>query len=255
MPPKSKFDDVPFEKVVYTGKIFIYNEPKWDVLFPIVDIIRLLKKNTIIGYKYGKGQKNIQMYGLQYFCNVIGNDLHTKKDYLENLKAVKCIYIFNDRPDATATSLLNAAKVNSINVVCYSNIDNLYHFYEQGDPEKVLTIKKPEDVIAKMYELDDLQLVRKIHSLFPDFEIIENEECKERSTLENCMDKLKISTEIEKSKIPFSRKVDNYLVLFDPHSNKLKKAEYERQLKKPVAYGDEPPKKKSIFSSFFKKMN
>ena len=76
MPRISKFDDIPFEKVIYSGKIFIYNSPEWNILYPIVNIIRLLKPNTIIGYKYGKGQNIIKTYGTQYFHRLIGYDLN-----------------------------------------------------------------------------------------------------------------------------------------------------------------------------------
>jgi len=48
MGPKTKYEDTVYEKVVHSGKIFMYNSPSWNILFPVVDIIRILKKNTFL---------------------------------------------------------------------------------------------------------------------------------------------------------------------------------------------------------------
>jgi len=117
MGPRTKYEDTVYEKVKYSGKIFIYNSLSWDVLYPIVDVIRLLKKNTIIGFKYGKGQQNVRLYGCQYGHCVLGYDLKNKNDYINNLKAVKNIFVFSDEQDTVATNLINAATKNKINVI------------------------------------------------------------------------------------------------------------------------------------------
>ena len=83
MAPRTKYEDAVYEKVEYTGKIFMYNDIKWDVLYPIVDIIRLLKPNTIIAHSYGKNQNIVPMYGRQYNHLVLGYELKKKQDYLE----------------------------------------------------------------------------------------------------------------------------------------------------------------------------
>ena len=116
MPRITKFEDVFYEKPEFSGKMFMYSSLSWNVLFPIVDIIRLLKKNTIIGYKYGKGQELIKNYGPQYNHRMLGYDLKNKNDYLKNLQMVKNIFIFSDESDIIATNLLSAAKSNKINV-------------------------------------------------------------------------------------------------------------------------------------------
>ena len=51
MPRIGKFEETCYEKIQFSGKIFMYSSLSWNVLFPIVDIIRLLKKNTIISFK------------------------------------------------------------------------------------------------------------------------------------------------------------------------------------------------------------
>ena len=112
----TKYEDTIYEKPEYSGKIFMYCSKTWNVLFPLVDIIRILKKNTIIGYTYGKSQQYIRMYGPQYNHMLISYDLKNKKDYVENLKAIKNIFIFSDEPDITVDNLISAAKKNKINV-------------------------------------------------------------------------------------------------------------------------------------------
>ena len=249
--PRTKYEDTVYEIVEYSGKIFMYCSRTWNVIFPVVDIIRLLKKNTIIAYTYGKGQQMIKLYGQQYGHCMLGNDLEHRKNYLENLRAVKTIFIFSDEADATATNLINVAKKNNINIICYSNIDTNYHFYE-NDNEKV-TFKKPEDVIEKMYTSFYLQEAKKYIELFDDFEIIENVVETKNTVLEECIEKIK-KTEISEQKKVMHTKI------FDPHMNKLKKMEYERS-QRNIVFPDsvellvkkEENKRKTLISRFFKK--
>ena len=225
MPRPTKVDEY-YEKTEHSGKIFMYCSPSWNVLFPIVDIIRLLKKNTLIWYKYGKGQALIKNYGSQYYHCLVGCDLKHKNDYLENLKMVRCIFIFTDESDPVATNLINIAKQNKISVVCYSNLDHVYHFYKNGISKVVFDT--PAEVVDKMYELYELNEVKKLAELFPDFEILSLPPDTKKSTLEECMEMMKTVTLEEK------KKKDSHVankIYFDPASNKLKKMEYERSQK------------------------
>ena len=252
MGPRTKYEDTIYEKVVYSGKIFIYNSPTWDVLFPIVDIIRLLKNNTIIGFKYDRGQQNIRTYGSQYNHCVLGCELKNKNDYITNLKTVKNIFIFSDTQDTTATNLMNTAKKNKINVICYSNLDAVYHFYH-GD--ETFTIKTPQEVIYKMYYLNDLNDVKQIADLFPEFEIIEPVAVEKNTTLEECMDLFKKAGIEEKRE-----KEKNFVKAYDPHMGKIKHMENERSQRNTV-YPDsvenlvkiENNKHRSLLSRFFNK--
>ena len=254
MAPRTKYEDTVYEKVEYSGKIFMYSSVSWDVLFPIVDIIRILKKNTIIGFKYGKGQQNIKLYGNQYNHCVLGYDLKNKKDYLENLKAVKNIFIFSDEQDVFATNVMNVASKNKINVICYSNIDSVYHFYDNVNNEKV-ELKTPAEVVEKMYIIMDLEGARKIADLFPDFEIIEEKFQNKRSSLEECAEILKETTLKEQK-----AKEKNFVKVYDPNLSKIKQIEYERSQRNMV-YPDsveilnkkEVNKHKSLLSRFFAK--
>jgi hypothetical protein len=131
MPKQIKFDDCELpEKIVYTNKVFMYCNPKWDCLYPIVDIIRLLSKTTIISYSFGKGQNTIKMYGCQYNHLTIGVDLKKKDDYINNILkgSIKFIYVFTDGPDTRAENLIKLSHDNKICCCCYSGVDKLYHF-------------------------------------------------------------------------------------------------------------------------------
>ena len=256
MPPRTKYEDTVFEKPDYSGKIFMYSSVSWNVLFPIVDIVRALKKHTIVGHIYGKGQQIIKLYVPQYNHRLLGYELKNKNDYIKNLIAVKNIFIFSDESDIIATNLINTAKKNKINVICYSNIDSVYHFYNNvnGNNSKQ-SFKTPQEVLDIMYTLLDYEDVRKISDLFPDFEIIEPEIVNVPTNLDKCIEairntELKVKTEKEKS----------FVKVFDKNLNKIKQMEYERSTRNMV-YPDsleiikktEVDKQKSLLSKFFSK--
>ena len=99
---------------------------------------------------------------------------------------VTSIFIFTDISDTIATNLLNAGKTNQINVICYSNLDHVYHFYKNGST--LIILSTPQEVVDLIYELSDLNEAKKMAELFPDFEIIEPSELLSKSTLEECME-------------------------------------------------------------------
>ena len=251
MPRIPKFEETLYEKTEFSGKILMYSSVSWNVLFPIVDIIRLLKKNTIIGHTYGKGQTIIKHYGSQYGHTIIGYDLKNKNDYLQNLRMINNIFIFTDESDVIATNLINAAKKNKINVICYSNLDHIYYFYKNGS-EKII-INTPQEVIDLVYELSDFNEAKKMAELFPDFEIIEPSELLSKSTLEECMEMMK-KVEIEVK----NKQVVTNKIYFDPATNKLKKVDYERSQRnrnyeEESAIADKKiANNKSLIRSFFK---
>ena len=255
MAPRTKYEDAVYEKVEYSGKIFMYNDVKWDTLYPIVDIIRLLKPNTIISHMYGKNQITVPMYGRQYNHLVLGYDLKQKQDYLENLKAVKNIFVFIDQSDTIATNLMNAAKKNKINVICYSSHDKIYHFYDYNLDGK-FEFRDPEEVVAKMYYLADLEQTRKISDLFPDFEIIEPVVEVRASTLDQCSRVLKGQREINET--AKKQREENFTKVFDPNLARLKRMERERNDRNMV-YPDsveilakkDSDKRKTLLSKFF----
>ena len=257
MPRIGKFEETCYEKIQFSGKIFMYSSLSWNVLFPIVDIIRLLKKNTIISYKYGKGQQIIKNYSTQYNHRVLGCDFKNKKDYLSSLKTVKNIFVFTDEDDIFITNLINTAKVNKINIICYSNLDAVYHFYDYSISGKTTVLKTPEEVINFMYDLLDLNDVKKIAELFPDFEIIESDPDTKKSSLDECIELLK-KVEIEEKKK--KKEFDINKIYFDPASSKLKSIEYHRSQKNrnfeeqiPERISQEQKEKNNSFiRSFFK---
>ena len=117
--------------------------------------------------------------------------------------------------------------------------------------QTLLTITEftnPEEVIEKMILLNEMKGMKKLHELFPDFEILD-EPGQTENILDDCLKKMKnvdinIETKKEASKIK---------VAFDPHLSKIKKAEYQRQQKK-IVYPDDPVEHpKCNLSQFFKK--
>jgi len=181
MPKVTKFDDSLFPKPVYWGKILMYVNPTWDKLYPVVDIIRILPKDTIIAHKYGKNQDNIRLYGTQYHHNVIGMDLKKKKDYIHELKCVKFVFIFSDTQDTLAENVLNYCERSKTCLICYSSLDSIYYFYTYNEKGEVFKFQDPQQVIEKMEFINAQGMANKLQELFPDFEIIENIEVKGES--------------------------------------------------------------------------
>ena len=252
-----QIDESLFEIPQYWGKVFMYNSPSWNVLFPIVDIIRLFPKNTIIGHTYAKNQNTIKLYGSQYNHSVIGVDLKRKDDYLKNLKTVKFMFIFSDTSDTLANNLINYCETTKTPLICYSSFDKIYHFYEyildkslQNKEivlqKKTTQIKDPESVILKIESTQETIKLTKLDSLFPEFHVLEPEKVLE-STLDKCIEIFKETSEKEEKKKVYSTKIP-----FDANFNKLK---YLEKSKKPVVYDDELPVSKPVknLSQFFKK--
>jgi len=237
-------DESIFEIPNYWGKVFMYTSPSWNVLYPVVDIIRSFPKHTIISHAYTKGQQTIKLYGNQYNHCVIGTELKKKNDFVA-LKMVKFIFVFSDTQDTLATNIIEYAKKIGIPLICYSTIDNMYHFTSK---EKTVLIKKPEDIQNKMQEISELNHLSKFDELFPEFTVLEPDKAIE-NTLDKCIEILNQTTLKEKKKKVFSEKVP-----FDANFNKLKiKEKQKKQL--AVKYDDELPTTKPVssLSSLFKK--
>jgi len=239
MAPRVKYDDTLFEKTNFNGKVLMYCTPGWETLYPIVDIIRLFKENTVISFKFGKGQGIIKTYGMQYGHRVTGYQIGNKQEYTEALRMVKCVFVFTDSADSYAETFINLAKTLKIMLVCYSNLDKVYHFYNN---DSKIIIKTAQETIDQIYIHFDLIAATKLAELFPDFEIIEApvEEPKE-SVLDECLKKLKKVTLNEKNK-----KDSITTKIYDPNLIKLRAMEESR---KKVSY-DESYSKINIFSKF-----
>jgi uncharacterized protein YfbU (UPF0304 family) len=186
-----------YEKVDYWSKIFMYLGPSWNNLGPVVEIIRNLNKNSIISYKYGKGQHTIRTYGTQYFHRVIGCEFKKRDDYLRNIVngCVKFIFIFSDTSDFFTDNLINIAKEYKIILVGYSNLDSKYHLY--NTTEGTLVLDKPEQVIRYMSDLHDYILYKEFVNVFPDFDILTENVNNEFPVLEKCLKILKESNNNE----------------------------------------------------------
>jgi len=248
MPRINKFEDQLAEKPKFAGKIFMYISYDWNILFPLVDIIRLFKPNTIISYRIGKKQELIREYGTQYYHRVYGTTIETRKDYIEALNKVLCMFLFTNGSDSIATNLMNVAEKGNILLICYSTVDSLYHIY--NGLEKT-SYKDPLQVIRKMYTVLDFLEVKKINELFPEFDILETTQPVVENKLDECVEILKKTSLSEKKK-----KDLNNVILFDPHSAKLKKMEYQREQKKienEFNKSERPSRTFNILDRFLKK--
>ena len=266
MPRQIKYDEIPFEKSEYSNKVFIYNEPKWNVLFPIVELIRAFDKHTILSYKYGPGSQIIKLYNYNHL--ILGYDLKNKNDYKNLITAkIKFIFIFTDSSDIVATNLINIGKTHKIPVICYSNIDHVYHFYENdGNLSERVSAKVIENVIQLTEYIEMVNArksVSKLAELFPEFEIIDLPEINKTAVLDDCVKLLKIKSDSEKAKINITKK------FYDPNLNKLKRMEYERNHRhdkyeddiedvnkavKQMQLSEQTPKKNALLKFFSKKI-
>lgn len=237
-----KIEDI-YEKSVLNGKVLMYCTPGWEVLFPVVDIIRLFKSNTVISHKYGKGQQIITTYGIQYNHRITGYDITKKSEYIDALRMVKGVFIFTDSADSYAETFINLAKSMKILVICYSNLDKVYHFFNYLTGEPKIFFKTAHETIDHFYNVFDEIAAIKFAELFPDFELVHEptEEPKE-SVLDECLKKLKKVDLTEKKK-----KDSITTKIYDPNLIKLKKMENDR---KKVTYNDDFAKKTNIFSKF-----
>lgn len=262
MPRPIKFDDS-YEKVEHWTKLFMYNNPAWNNISPIVEIIRNLDKHCYIAYKYGKGQNTIKLYSSQYNHRILGCDLKKGDDYIQNIVHgfVKFIFIFSDSTDSYSTNLINIAKKYKICAICYSNFDSIYYFYNYSIGESVIyKFNTAIEVIGIMKELTEYTSFKRIVDIFPEFDIIPEVINNSTPVLERCLQLLRETSIIEECKKESKKikKVTNK-PFYDANLNKLKKHEYIRKNKVcsiPDVVSDPitpTPKQKMLLSQFFKK--
>jgi hypothetical protein len=230
MPRTSKFDDM-YEKVEYFTKLFIYCEPSWNNLHPIVEIIRNIKP-SYISYRYGKGQHVIKTYGSQYNHNVIGCEIKNYDEFIKNILKgyVKFVFIFGDSPDTFSRNLINFSKKHNIVTINYSNIDSVYHFYSDSK-ESPIKFKTPGDVVNAMCQMTDYISFKQVVEVFPEFNLIPEIESNNQPVLEKCLKILKESHDSENVKKD-SKKIQvlNDKIYFDPNLYKLRK--FNKELNK-----------------------
>jgi hypothetical protein len=167
----------------------MYISPQWDTLFPYVEIVRQLDRSTIL-YKNGKNQTRIRDHAGYYNHTTFGEDFKTKEDYLRWIVRgrVKFVFVFTDSQDPFSVNIIEFAKKQNIPLICYSNIDSKYHFYDHSNCVEKIT--DPLDVINKMKELNDILTFEKMVDMFPEFELIPDEPV-ENKNLQRCIEKIK----------------------------------------------------------------
>jgi hypothetical protein len=246
MPPRSlKYeDDLEYDKVKYFTKIFMYNSESFNNIGPIVEIIKNLDK-SIISYKYGKNQNTIKIYGSQYFHRVIGINLDKKQEYMDNIinGMVKFIFLFSNSHDHVCSNLLEFSEKYKKCIICYSEIDLRYHFYDfTGNFEKT-ELLSAIDVINRMKEINDFINFKKIVDLFPEYDIIPEPSIFKEGSLSKCVKILRTRQLEEENK----KKENSIRVIPLLKEQPVKKIISN---KKPIQVITE---KKNLLSKFFKK--
>lgn len=255
MPRAIKYEDAIYENVPTYTKIFMYISSNWDNLAPYVEILKNLNR-SIITYKYGKNQDNIRHYSIHFNHNVFGLEFKSKEDYIQNIirGVVKFIFIFTDIQEPFSINIIQLSQKYSVPMVCYSNIDSVYHFYDysSGELERTL-LSTPDEVIIKLNGVHEFGSFEKMVQLFPEFDIIPDIPVSNKN-MERCMEKLRMVNivESEKKRKNSTKRLSLDKPLYDPNLNKMKRLDATRAEKK-IKYDDEPPPKKSSISNFFKK--
>jgi hypothetical protein len=201
MPRPSKYDDpTEAECVKYFTKIFMYNSESFKNIGPIVEIIKNIDK-SIIAYKYGKHQETIKLYGCQYFHRVIGYELYKPNDYLDSILngMVRFMFIFSNSSDHVSSNLLNLAEKYKKYIICYSDLDSKYHFYDYSGYFEKSTYSNAIDVINKMKEVNDFIEFKKIVDTFPEFDIIPEPPKSGECCLDRCVQILRANYLEEKN--------------------------------------------------------
>lgn len=260
MPRPIKINET-YEQVSHWSKIFMYSQPSWNNIGPIVEIIKNLNKNSIISYKYGKGQHTIRTYGTQYFHRVIGCDFKKESDYMDNIVngLVKFIFTFSDTSDSFIKNLISVAKTYKIVLISYSNIDEYYYFYNYAIDDRVpMKIKDPLKVINSMNELNDYISFKEVVNIFPEykFDLIPEDINITSPLLERCLKILKESNNNEVIK-----KDKKKIQLIDLNQSNSENNINSENIKSPVSHVLSPfkdtkkqnEKPKMLLSQFFKK--
>jgi hypothetical protein len=260
MPRPSKYDDyTETENVKYFTKIFMYNAGSFNNIGPIVEIIRNIDK-SIIAHKYGKYQNTIKIYGCQYFHRVIGYELSKPSDYLDNIinGMIKFIFIFSNSSDHVCDNLLNLAEKYKKYVICYSEVDNKYHFYDYSDGIEKIQYSTAIEVINRMKEINEFIEFKKVVDCFPDHEIIPDASTIASGSLDRCVEILRVRRIEEENKqydrsikvVPYVKEIQRI----------IKRKTYPPPPPKEVPVDELPKKqietmsvKKNRLTEFFKK--
>jgi len=267
---KYKYDDN-YPVVKTSGKILMYIGTQWNVLYPIVELIKVLEPKTIIGYKYGKNQQIIKNYGSHYNHIVIGYSLDNKEHYISKIVNghVSYIIIFDSSFDNPVTkNLVGISESFKINLVTFNLNTNTYklkYYPCEQVPEK-MNFGNPEHLVQKMNDLKESEMLLPWKNTFPEYlleqiEIHPEEDplkTKTDGALNECIEKIKSVTHCEQAKKDSSK-----IKFYDPTMNVLRKHQYiikkmndyhhqfeqpEQQIEKP-----KPSAVKLSITKFFKK--
>ena len=197
-------EDNKYEKIKFSNKIFMYSSPEWIHEYPVVDIIKNLKSNSLINYLYGKGSVPIKKYVKQYNHRLIGCELKNKDDYISVFKKgkVDIIFIFSDSKNEIIKNLINCSKNNDILLVEYSTNDYNYHFNEK-------VTKDPVELLTEIYFAIN---IKPFTESFVEFDIIPSVEVNINTNLKKCIEVIKKRDQEEQNMKEYRK-----IKYFDPH--------------------------------------
>jgi hypothetical protein len=115
-------------KIKFSNKFLVYSTSEYNDSEKILSLIKSFKQHTLINYVYGKGNKYIKMYSLEYNHRLLGCELKDRDDFVYLKKGkVECIFVFfpdsYEEQSVTKINLKNFAKINKIPY--YENITNI----------------------------------------------------------------------------------------------------------------------------------
>jgi len=227
---KMKEEPEVFVKYVAWGKVFMYINPSFNILYPIVDLIKILPENTSIINTYGKGQSLIRTYGTQYGYRVMTNNLKTPNDYTDTIvrSNVQFVITFSDTDDHVLTNLFRYANGYKICMICYSHVDRKYHFYYYNNGTKHSTAyTDPQSVVSRMIETVEQEQVQKYRDMFPDIDLVDSPTNTKVPVLSECVEILKKQEERMKKKA----EKDQVKILTNPILYKMRADQKERASK------------------------
>ena len=212
-----------YEKIQFSNKYFMYSSPEWVHEHPVVDLIRIFKENTLIKYKYGKGNTPIKKYSRDYNHRLIGCDLNSITDYSNIFikGKIECIFIFADSPNDFITNLKKFGTTNKIPLVELSTRDYYYHYSYEGESH---IFKNPSELLQGIS--DSVSFNNKIKEFIP-FDLFQSEEIVTETNLEKCITILN-----EREKEEMVNKEMRKIKHFDPHYKIL--VNHKREVNKQI---------------------
>jgi len=260
---KYKYDDNIYVRTPTNGKIFLYIDPEWKILYPIAEFLKHLETKTIIGYKYGKKQSMIREYTRYYNHIIIGYELKNKADYINNIikGVIKYIVIFQNEEiclnDPVSQNLLKISEKYKINLITYSTNDNEYKMkiHNQDLTHETFKYINAVDLTSKIADLKN-SLLTKFTESFPEYSLDTLDILPDLDPLLNskpllkiCLEKIKNTSDQE-----LLKRINNQIKVIDYTTIKYVKINEQKESSEIINNTNNNNTGKKSISNFFKKI-